>query len=93
MQDLAALIAMFRPGSPTPTEVAQAFDVTRLDTPELTPAVMVLEQLGVKSAADLTQLLRLTSIDAALITLDWVGCADGADTESALNVLEGFAST
>jgi hypothetical protein len=68
LEALAGRIVMDRPTTPSLWQILDGFNVARLDTLEHTPAAMVLDRMGVKTADDLLNLLRIVSIDAALAT-------------------------
>lgn len=84
MEHLAALIVLSRPDQPTNVDVAQGFDLARLDSLEI-PASMVLERARVRTAADLLDLLRLVSVDSALAVLGWA-----RDEDDQTNILDAI---
>jgi hypothetical protein len=87
LQRLGEMIVMDRPSRPTPQDVVAGFHITLLDSMENTPASMVLDRMGVHTADELLDLLRLTSIDAAIAVVLWAQGDEDSDDQSVLESL------
>jgi hypothetical protein len=84
---LAALVVIDRPAAPTTRDILDGFNIARLDTLEQTPASMVLDRMGVRTASELLDLLRLVSIDSALCVIDWAALEAAGDVDSVIDAI------
>jgi spore maturation protein SpmB len=90
VQSLIEAVAMMRPDRFDTRRVVEAFHITLMDSLDLTPASMVLDEMGVKSAAALLTVMQGISGDAALAALSWTLRQHDLTDEAVLAAVETY---